>query len=1102
MATIASTLKINDGMTPVFKSMMNSMNMIVSTFEDMNRASANAINVKGITAARGELTKAASAFKQIEDNINKTTGAQDKLNKSVSGMSGSSADAITGIKNIAGALGLLSLAAVGVGLIKESLSNAFDRMDTMDRFNRTITTMTGSTDIAKDGLKDLTGIVTGTAYGLNDAAQAAQNFVARGMDMKSATKSVKAWTDAVSFYGKGTTEEFLNVTDAITKMRTKGTVEMDQLNRLFDSGINAVGIYAQATGQMSGDVQDALSKGMISSNDFLNTVENAMETGANGVINIAGAALTAGDSWSGTFSKMSQAATRGMVDIVKSIDAALATNGLPTLKQDIADVGSGFEGTAKTVASAVTVMFDNKDVQTFIKNISTDFTAGKNEFNTAMDEILKKVQENTPQIEKSFNNTKNAWDSFFNTVIMNNGQLQNTDWKSVGDALGTGFSGALGVLTSVGAMLLNIGTFIVTFPKMIADLIIPPKNGLTGFLEDAQTTGIATQNVFIDLANAINGIFNIFGANIPYIQEVGGEAAGALASGMEDRSSEVYQKAQNIHDGTMGFINPITGELQQTGINGILNLSNGMFSQKPLTDQSALSVHDGIHENINTLPGELNTIGSNSIISMGGGIDLSAPIANAAAQGIYGLITGQLNPLGQFGTDTGGFLASGLSGGMSTWNAFTSATQGIVDFIKNAFLKGFDINSPSGFTTYVGEMLGQGLINSLSNTNLGKVATSLMGTLKEAFLQGRTNALSIFEHMGDMGSALLARMGISLPTLGNLLFPTDSQNITSAFGSRESPGGFGSTYHEGIDIGAAYGAAVRATAAGKVIFAGENGGYGNMVEIDHGNGLTTLYAHLSEIMTSVGAAVSAGQQIGKVGSSGNSTGPHLHYGVYENGVAVDPMTAAISGGSGDVGAWIQQAMNAIGITGQDNFNHLVTIAMNESGGDRNAQNNWDSNAMAGTPSMGLMQMIQSTFDAYSSGGSIWDPVSNAISAINYMIDRYGSILNTPTGGYAAGTRNATRGVHWVGENGPELMNFRGGETITNNKDSMEALSPEKAASLRGSSVSNNSKITMAPIIHIHMGDNIINNEMDIKKVVRLLGDELEEQLQISAAGIY
>lgn len=112
--------------------------------------------------------------------------------------------------------------------------------------------------------------------------------------------------------------------------------------------------------------------------------------------------------------------------------------------------------------------------------------------------------------------------------------------------------------------------------------------------------------------------------------------------------------------------------------------------------------------------------------------------------------------------------------------------------------------------------------------------------------------------------------------------------ISSTFGYRRSPFGWGAEFHEGIDLSAPYGTPIRAAASGVVIEAGRTAGFGNAVRIDHGNGLVTLYGHQSRIRVHAGQKVKKGQVIGYVGSSGLSTGPHLHFGVYKNGVAVDP----------------------------------------------------------------------------------------------------------------------------------------------------------------------------------------------------------------------
>lgn len=109
--------------------------------------------------------------------------------------------------------------------------------------------------------------------------------------------------------------------------------------------------------------------------------------------------------------------------------------------------------------------------------------------------------------------------------------------------------------------------------------------------------------------------------------------------------------------------------------------------------------------------------------------------------------------------------------------------------------------------------------------------------------------------------------------------------IMSRFGSRES---IRSTPHRGLDIAAPTGTPIKAAAAGTVSKAGYNGSYGKMIIITHGNGVQTLYAHCSQLNVSAGQTISQGQVIGKVGSTGNSTGPHLHLEVRVNGVLYNP----------------------------------------------------------------------------------------------------------------------------------------------------------------------------------------------------------------------
>ena len=128
---------------------------------------------------------------------------------------------------------------------------------------------------------------------------------------------------------------------------------------------------------------------------------------------------------------------------------------------------------------------------------------------------------------------------------------------------------------------------------------------------------------------------------------------------------------------------------------------------------------------------------------------------------------------------------------------------------------------------------------------------------------------------------------------GSMMWPCPScHTITSEFGWRYHPIYHTQKYHSGVDIGASYGASIVAADGGTVITAGAVSGYGNCVVINHGNGITTLYGHISSIAVSSGQKVSKGQTIGYVGSTGNSTGPHLHWEVTVNGVRQNPLNYA------------------------------------------------------------------------------------------------------------------------------------------------------------------------------------------------------------------
>ena len=244
--------------------------------------------------------------------------------------------------------------------------------------------------------------------------------------------------------------------------------------------------------------------------------------------------------------------------------------------------------------------------------------------------------------------------------------------------------------------------------------------------------------------------------------------------------------------------------------------------------------------------------------------------------------------------------------------------------------------------------------------------------------------------------------------------------VKAAYGTRFGARGlmWSSGRHTGLDFPAATGTKVVAVDNGTVKSAQSGGPYGRHVLLNHGGGLQSLYAHMSSIAAKVGAGITKGARVGAVGATGNTTGPHLHLEARVNGRAVDPMKYLTApGGDGGTGVkrWTGVVQQALGQLKQSvSLVNTTLRRMNqESGGNPRAVNLWDSNAKAGYPSTGLMQVIRPTFRAYAGkylntgpfmhGVSV-DPLANVYASMRYALKTYGSLsraYNRP-GGYARG----------------------------------------------------------------------------------------------------
>jgi murein DD-endopeptidase MepM/ murein hydrolase activator NlpD len=181
--------------------------------------------------------------------------------------------------------------------------------------------------------------------------------------------------------------------------------------------------------------------------------------------------------------------------------------------------------------------------------------------------------------------------------------------------------------------------------------------------------------------------------------------------------------------------------------------------------------------------------------------------------------------------------------------------------------------------------LDSGRIAARENSGVGgplvPAGYALASTTSTGSFEHHVNRVSLARTQVDRLTRTLASVPVRRPVLGD-------PDISSGFGMRIDPFIRAPAMHTGMDFRGDTGDPARATADGTVTIAASQGGYGKMVEVDHGNGLATRYAHLSEIIVKVGQRVRAGHIVGKIGSTGRSTGPHLHYETRVHGEAVDP----------------------------------------------------------------------------------------------------------------------------------------------------------------------------------------------------------------------
>ncbi|MDT1950060.1 tape measure protein [Carnobacterium divergens] len=429
------------------------------------------------------------------------------------------------VKRIALATGIFKVVSAGINMATDQISAAFTRMDTMDNFQRNMTRVTGSAEIAKGVLEELKGATKGTAYGLNAVANATQSFANSAIPLEKSTTYAKDWMDAVSAYGDGTTETYDRVMLQLNQMASKGKANLGDLKSAMEAGVPVLQILAAQTGKTAQQVSDELSAGKLSSEEFMDAMHIAFTSGAGSFKSIENAAKQAGSTWKGSFDNMKSALTRGVVEFINAFDSITKTLTGIDMKGWVANFGSTMENGMKAVGQSISLAMEKlvpfvevmrgaffgvgtaiknavAAVMTSLKGMSEGFgnTAQIETFSdvmyavaNAIERVAEFVQRNSDAIVEWMGILVKgalAWKAFQITMGIGAGfvrgleNIQKLGLKVVdfGMVVGRMNSSIAPVLQSVGGAFVNFGSTVSsTFTNMRADGFNVITSGLQGF---------------------------------------------------------------------------------------------------------------------------------------------------------------------------------------------------------------------------------------------------------------------------------------------------------------------------------------------------------------------------------------------------------------------------------------------------------------------------------------------------------------------------------------------------------------------------------------------------------------------------------------------
>jgi len=951
MSSISSSIRLSDQMSPAIKSMMTGINSMIAGFERMETASAGAIDTKSMSMARSEMAKAGAAFKQFEKSVEEAEKSQKEFNSTAKATTSS----VSGLIGKVGALaaGYMSLRAIqGV-------------MDMSDTYSQT----TARLGLMNDGLQTTAELQTEIFNAANDSHASYQSMSDMVSKLGLMAGDAFSGSDEIVDFAEQVSKQFVisgagageasNAMLQLTQAMASGVLRGDELNSIFENSPTLIQTIADYLGVPIGEIRNMASEGEITAD----IIKNAMFKAANATdAKFEAMGMTFGQAWT-IFQNKSNRAFQGVFTQMGQLANSDALDGF------LDGLAGGVEtaaGIVSSIGNGIDFVFSIPEIQNLSNDIGENFGTASAMFKTNIDQITEKIKEKSPEMIQSVDHAKSSWTLFYDRITEDNEALKGVDWQG---GLVSAMDFEIDKISSMISMFTNLGTIITDVQNM-----------KTAFWQGPEEFKEAAIQFDQDLIR--------MNENIAKASSEAPDPATVLANGMEANRGLVDAAAANMVTSISTPLTELTTNATAAGNTIGLGVGSSIATSMGVSLQAGFAAipYTGEQAGQETTAGFIKgTLGDIAGVTTAGKTSAQALIdaANSTLD-----VNSPSKVFQMMGNYTGDGLIKGLK---EREDSIVAGGDSAATALKDSFKKAMGINSPSTVFREFGYYAIDGLIEGLSDTELMTFCESIVADMKAAFEAGSFNLQAGIEYIGTGAAEFFKSIGIGGASLGQLITPI-AGDVTSGFGNRDSfmtdSGQMSSKYHEGIDIGAAFGTPIGAAGAGTVTMAGWNGGYGNTVMIDHGNGLSSMYAHMESIAASLGQTVSAGQTIGTVGSTGNSTGPHLHFGLYQDGVAIDP-------------------------------------------------------------------------------GALW--------------------------GYSSGTMSARPGLHLVGENGPEVIGFNGGESVLNSKKTKRFM----AASSGGGnfSVAGPGGVN----VQVSLNGVTIANDMDIEIVADQLGSLIVEKMRTRAS---